>query len=433
MDRLTETARLILEEAGKRGADYAQCEVAESEKREFNVDGGRFSLMRTLFDRDVSVTVLKDRRKGSVRINRFDRPSVLAAVDESLAACESAEPDPAWEFNTEAAQRDFADGCPECDTDALFTRTKELMEDIAERHPRILMEQMITEHDAERRVYMNSAGVAYRTTSGSYGFEMTYSAHDGEKSSSFYGSSVTLADLDRRVIDCALIDRELGDIEKQVDSRPVTGKFTGTAVLAPMALEQVVLYALESSFLSDSSLIDGTSMWKDRLGEQVADASVTISLCPRCPDVVAGPRYTGEGYLCEDFDVIREGVLRSFLLSQYGANRVGGTRAPAVGFNVTMAPGDRSLGEIIGDIERGVLVMRFSGGDPSPAGEFAGVAKNSFLIEHGKVTDALSETMISGCVPDMLRNVRAVSSDVLRDGNAVLPYVAFDGLTISGR
>ena len=47
--------------------------------------------------------------------------------------------------------------------------------------------------------------------------------------------------------------------------------------------------------------------------------------------------------------------------------------------------------------------------------------------------DALSETMISGCVPDMLRNVRAVSSDVLRDGNAVLPYVAFDGLTISGR
>lgn len=433
MERLTELARMILQEAEKQGADYAQCEVAESEKREFNVDGGRFSLMRTLFDRDVSVTVLKDRRKGSVRINRFDGPSVLAAVTESLNACGSAEPDPAWEFNKESADLTFIDGCPECDTDALFARTRELMEDVTERHPKILMEQMITAHDAERRVYMNSEGVTYRTTSGFYGFELMYSAHDGDRASSFYGSSVTLEDLDRRIIDCALIEKELGDIEKQVDSRPMEGKFVGTVVLAPMALEEIVLYALGTGFLSDSSLIDGTSIWKDRLGEKVADTRISLSLSPRCPDVVCGQRYTGEGYLSENFDVIREGVLRSFLLSQYGANRTGGTRAPAGGFNVTMAPGDRSLEEIVGDIGRGVLVMRFSGGDPSSAGEFSGVAKNSFLIENGKITDALAETMISGCVPDMLRSVRAVSRDVLKDGNVVLPYVAFDGLTVSGR
>ena len=433
MERLTELARLILAEAKERGADYAQCEVAESEKREFNVDGGRFSLMRTLFDRDVTVTVLKEQRKGSVRINRFDEASVRAAVAESMAACESAEPDPAWEFDTEPKELSFTDGCPDCDEEALFMRTRELMQAVTEKHPKIMMEQMITEHDAEKRVFMNSAGVIYRTISGAYQFDLMYSAHEGEKGSSFYGSSVTLKDLDKPIADCAFIERELSDVEKQIDTVPMEGKFVGTVLLAPMALAEIVLSTVSNSFLSDASLIDGTSIWKDKLGEQVADESITVSLQPRCPDIVCGQRYTGEGYVAEDFDIIREGRLQSFLLSQYGANRVGGKRAPGSGENVTMAPGTKSLEEIIGGIEKGVLVMRFSGGEPAASGEFAGVAKNSFLIENGRVTDALAETMISGCVPDMLRSVRAVSSDVLKDGTMVLPYVAFDGLTISGK
>ena len=77
--------------------------------------------------------------------------------------------------------------------------------------------------------------------------------------------------------------------------------------------------------------------------------------------------------------------------------------------------------------------MRFSGGAPAASGEFSGVAKNSFLIEKGKVTSALTETMISGCVPDMLRNIRGVSSDLLQDGSVSLPYIVFDGVTISGK
>ena len=77
--------------------------------------------------------------------------------------------------------------------------------------------------------------------------------------------------------------------------------------------------------------------------------------------------------------------------------------------------------------------MRFSGGEPSPSGEFSGVAKNSFLIENGKLVTALTETMISGCIADMLKTVRAISSEVLRDGTCSLPFIAFDGVTVSGK
>ncbi|MBO4377344.1 MAG: TldD/PmbA family protein [Clostridia bacterium] len=433
MDNMMKLADFILAEAKSLGADYCQCTVGESEKREFNVDGGRFSLMRTLFDRGVEVTVLKKQRKGTVHINRFDEDAVRAAVADSVAASESAEPDPAWQFAEGPIDESYTDGAPECDTEALFARTKELMADVTSRHPKILMEQMITEHNAHRAVYKNSQGVTYRTASGDYHFSLMYSAHEGEKGSSFYGSEVTLADLDKPVIDCALIERELSAVEKQIETQPLVGKFVGTAVMAPMALLETVVSTVLFNFVSDRCLIDGTSIWKDKLGEQVADPRLTITFDPRAKHVVSGQHYTGEGYPAQGYDLIREGRLTSFALSQYGANKTGGKRAACSSWEGAITAGEKTLDEIISGVERGVLVMRFSGGEPAASGEFSGVAKNGFLIENGKITCALSETMISACVPDMLNNIRDISSDVLQDGSLSVPYIAFDGITISGQ
>ena len=102
MDKMKELARKILAEAKAKGAEYAQCVVSESEKKEFNVDGGRFSLMRTLFNHNVTITLLKDMRKGTVTINKFDSETVMNAVSDAIAAAESGQPDEAWEFAKEA-------------------------------------------------------------------------------------------------------------------------------------------------------------------------------------------------------------------------------------------------------------------------------------------------------------------------------------------
>ena len=41
--------------------------------------------------------------------------------------------------------------------------------------------------------------------------------------------------------------------------------------------------------------------------------------------------------------------------------------------------------------------------------------------------------MISGNLADMLKNVVAVSKETVCDGTSVLPYIAFRGITISGK
>ena len=101
-------------------------------------------------------------------------------------------------------------------------------------------------------------------------------------------------------------------------------------------------------------------------------------------------------------------------------------------FITTMNQINRSI-QLIKNTEKGILVCRVSGGQPAGNGDFSGVAKNSFLIENGKITKPVLETMISGNLADMLNNIVDISKEVAMDGSTVFPWVAFDGVTVSGK
>ena len=414
------------------GADKAQCSVRFTETHEFNVDGGKFSLFRTLFDNSLTLTAVKDDKKGSVGINRLDDESIAAAAVNCLAIADSGAADPAWAFAEKSENGTFTEGSPEADLDLLFDRTEELMNDIKAQFPLILMEQMIVTHKKRHTVFKNSFGVEYEVLSGNYEIELMFSAHEGEKSSSFFGSGVYTDRLDTPFMELGTIREDLANVSKQLETQPLAGKFTGVAVLPPSSLGTFIGSAL-GNFATDGTLLDGTSPWKDSLGKVVADPAITISAAPLDERIVCGERFTGEGFCSENYDIIKDGVLESFMLSGYVANKTGLPRAKNSSYAIVMKPGDTAYADIIAGIERGILVGRFSGGEPGTSGDFSGVAKNSFLIENGKITCALSETMISGNLGDLLKNVVAISSEVVCDGATVLPYVAFGGVTVSGK
>ena len=433
MEKYKNIAKRILDIATQKGADMAHCSVRESETREFNVDGGEFSLFRTLFDRAVSITLFIGNKKGSVSINRFDDESVNAAIDNCIGAANSATPDTAWELAKNIGDRHFSRGALVPDTEKLFFRTKELAEDIGKRHPKIIIEQMIVMHRSSRGVYMSTTGNCYTSESGKYIAELMYSAHEGDKATSFFGSYVSVADLDTPFIDCALIERELTDIENQIESAGVDGKFTGTVIFTPSCLVSTVFGNIVENFASDGVLLEGTSLWKDKLGQKIADERINVSFNPSDKRIVNGELYTGEGFISEDYDFIKNGVLNSFCLSQYVANKTRNERAKNSSFSLVIEAGDTPLDEIIKGIEKGVIIGRFSGGNPGANGEFSGVAKNGFIIENGRVGKALSETMISGNLADMLNNLVGISKELLVDGDVVAPYMAFGGITVSGK
>ena len=429
---MKKTAQAAVAALQREGADKAQANVSYTITHEFNVDGGEFSLFRTLFDKQLSMTAIQGGRKGTVAQNRYDEETIAAAAKGCLEAAASAQPDENWDFAPLSQNEDFVQGDVKPDTDKLFFRCQELMAAVKERYPKIIMEQMIVDHKEVYRAQANSYGVLFSAHQGCYEVQLMFSGHDGDKASSFFGSGVIADSLDKPFLELGSIEKDLSDVEKQIETTCVEGKFEGTMVVAPGCAGSL-FYTILSDFAGESGLLSGTSPWKDKLGEQVADERITISLAPLDERIVCGSRITGEGFRSENFDVIKNGRLNAFVLGLYAANKLKLPRGGNDSFNAVVAPGDKSIDEIIASIDKGILVGRFSGGQPSSNGDFSGVAKNSFLIENGKIGPALSETMISGNMADMLLRLRAISSEQVADGMSVVPYMAFDGITISGK
>lgn len=414
------------------GADKAQYTLSEKETHEFNVDGGEFSLFRTLFDHSLVITAYKDNKKGTIAINRFDDEAIKAAASDCIKSAESGIADEAYAIAPDQGKDVFRAGAYEPDIDLFFDRTRELMRDIKERHPKILMEQMIVRHDKTHSIYQNTNGTDFETFKGAYSISLMYSAHEGDVATSFFGSDIYTDKLDRPFIELGSVEKDLADVEAQLSTVPVEGKFEGVILLTPSSLGSF-LYSIFSNFVSDSVILEKTSVWLEKLGQQVADERITISMNPSDSRIVCGERYSSDGFRSEDFDIIQNGVLKSFWLSLYVANKSGFAHMKNSSFAVVMEGGDTPYADIVKKIKKGLIVGRFSGGQPGTNGDFSGVAKNSFLIEDGEIKGAVNETMINGNLADLLNNLVAISKETVEDGSTVLPYIAFDKVVISGK
>ncbi len=432
MEHLNNIARRAVDELLANGAQKAQCAASRTETREFNVDGGEFSLLRTLFDNTLSLTAIKDNKRGAISGNRFDGDAIAAAAQSCVEAADSGDADSAWDIAPAENRGSFTVGAPECDLNRFFERLRELMDSVRTRHPSIMMEQLIAQHIREDEVYLNSNGAHFETVSGCYLVSLMFSAHEGEHGSSFFESSVRTASLDSPLLALGSLEKDLCDVEKQIHTVPVEGKFTGVMLLTPACLDDMLEMAI-SNFAGDMTLLNGTSIWREMLGRSVADERLTVSRAPLDKRIVFGERHTDEGFASENFDIIKNGVLESFDISNYVANKTGFPRARNTSSCLLATPGDDTLDGIIAGISNGILVSRFSGGAPGANGDFSGVAKNSFLIRDGRVTDAVSETMISGNLAEMLKNITAISRETVSTGSYVLPYIAFGGITVSGK
>jgi len=426
-------AAYALEALKRAGADKAACKVTRGRKEEFNVEANKFSLLRTLFSDALYLKAICGGKKGVAIVNKVDKDSIDRAVSDCISLSASATPDDAEDIAGKAENKDFAMGIGGPDMDALYGRTDEFLGTLRDEYPRIMLEGMTSDFNAEQATYMNSNGVEFNEDREYYTFDTMFSAKDGDKSSSFNGYGARLASLSAPFIDQGMQRALLAESVRSTDTRMLDGKFVGKVIVTP-ACEDMIWHTIYECFLSDLSLVQGTSRWKDSLGAKVADAKLTMRIAPLHPSVVAGERVTSDGFGSQDADLIRGGELASFALSLYGSRKTGNPRAKNTAFsNIEVAAGDTPLDDMIKGIDRGILLNRFSGASPGPSGDISGVAKNSFLIENGAVTDALSETMVSFNILDILADIPAISTERCGNGITLLPWCCFGGVTISGK
>jgi len=429
---MKDMATYALDKLTKLGADKASVKITSGRKDEFNVEASKFSLMRTLFEDSLNLKAIIGGKKGTISVNKLDRESVDKAVEECIAMANSATPDEAEDIAPLVENKSFSRTIGGANMGKLFSRSKEILDDVKREYPNISLDLMTLFQD-EKTIYLNSNGVEFTDETEGYHVQTTFTAKEGEASSSMNYYGVTVDSLDKPFLDLGMTRTLIDEASRSIKTRMVDDKFVGKIIVTP-SCDDMIWYTIFGCFLNFGSILEGTSRWKDSLGKQVADKKLTMSAVPLNPSVIGGERFTDDGFISADFDYIKDGVLKNFALPLYAANKTGHPRSGNTAFfNLEVAAGDVALQDMIKGIDKGLLINRFSGGMPGPSGDVSGVAKNSFLIENGKITDAVSETMVNFNVIDILQNIPAISRERVETGSTIVPWCCFDGVTVSGK
>lgn len=406
--------------------------LSESQKQELNLEDGDFKLMRTVFDNYGSIKVFENDKMGSVGGNDISEEGLKKLIEDSLSAARSADEDPCHDIAPDQGKDVFVQGVQEPDMDRFIERVQEFLKILEKDYPKIKIAGGAAVIDRWNWFSRNSNGTEFEGIGGQYHFSLEFSAGEGDKNSGADFLGFSMKDLETPIIEMADVKRRLKAVCDRIYPETIDSKFTGTVVLIPDCASQF-LYMLAGNYISGGRIIEGTSLWLDKVGEKVVDEKLSVTLDPFDERIVNGERGTQDGFRSETVKVIDKGVLKTHWLNLYAANKTGRPVVKNTGGDMVVDAGDKTLDEIISTVNKGIIMGGFSGGEPGVNGDFSGVAKNSFLIENGKIKCALSETMVNGNLAEMFNNIRAISKEQICDGGSVLPYIAVDGIVISGK
>lgn len=420
----------LVERAVKAGAADAQVTTVCFDRFEIDFSQRKVDLLRTTTNETTSIMLIADGKRGSASLNGRDPDAVESALRSARQAAEAGLADPANRVAEAPSLPPSRHGPEAPDREAMIERVMACTHELGARYPTIRTRNSIYSFFTKETHFANSRGVRQQERRGWYLFGSMFTAKDGPRTTSFNYSGAASYVPFEQLLSAGAVRPLIEQTLQSFDARPVPEKFVGDVILTPDCLFHLMPTIARS--LNGYELLAGTSPYKDKKGQQIASPLFSLLNRPRSSAFPEGCDFDGFGIPTRDVDVVKDGRLENHLVDFYIANKLGLPQTAGV-WNFVVPPGEKSLAEIIARTRRGIVLSRFSGGNPNSNLDFSGVAKNSFYIEDGTIRHALSETMVSGNLQALLRTIHAVSREHVNFGDHDYPNVAASGVTISAK
>jgi PmbA protein len=418
-------AESALEHMQAAGFHDSHVSVSMSEQDELNIAHNEASLLRSTENYEIVLVGIVDGRKASATLTDI-ADSAIAEVARGLF--ERVHSSPQDDANAVSADQvgHFEQGPMDSDLDLLAEKTNELLDYRARNAPKVMIEEGGATHRMARTHEVTSLGTSLSCTVGYFDLSLMCTASDAGKVSSFNFSGGRANDLrERHAAEFFALGEMLVDTQNQIDTQPIGSRFTGAVILAPSAVSDLVGWLLQQ--LGSQALIADSSVYKDRVGEQVAATSLSLRSHFDAPGHAP---YTVDGFKAEPILLLDNGRLTTLLPDLYGSRKTGLSHTPSTsGWRID--PGSESRADLLASVKQGALVNRLSMGAPAASGDFSGVIKNSFMIEGGKVGAPLAETMIAGNMARMLKDISGISAEHIDYGGEDFPWLRIPGMHFS--
>ena len=438
--RLTDLVARLVEAAGKAGADSADAVAVMGRSTSVSVRLGKVEATEAAESDDISLRVFVGSRVASVGATASSDPAELAARAVAMARVSPEDP-----FQGLADRDRLARTVRDLDLfDATIVPADELRAAALAAEEAALAVQGVT-NSGGSSASAGLGGLVLATTDGFLGryvasrFSRSVSVVAGEgtamerdydySSRLYYGELDAPEAIGRKAAERAV--RRLG--ARKARTGPVA------VVYDPRVARGIAGHL--AAAINGASVARKTSFLRDRMGEKVASAAITVTDDPLKLRGLASRPFDGEGVEGRALTMVERGVLRHWFLSTSAARELGletngrGARSASSvnpsSTNLAIEPGEAAPEDIIGALKTGFYVTEvFGQGVNMVTGEYSRGA-SGFWIENGELTYPVAEVTIAGNLRDMFMHMTP-ASDLDRNFGTAAPTLLVEGLTLAG-
>ena len=421
----------LLDLAKQTGAEAAEVFQSSSSARPVYFEANR---LKQLESNQLEGTALRLWREGRPGIAVAHGPiTPQALVDKAIAISQLNDPE-AIELSRGTAQQ-YPDVGVEVPGTQMINWGESVIAQIRDRYPEVICEAEL-ECDIETTRLVNSLGI-------DYGYhDTTLSSYLGVE---WVRGDDFLTVSDGQVCRDALSPEALAQqVLMRLDwaDRNVAPTVGRVPVLFTAKAADTLWGAVQAA-LSGKRVLEGSSPWSDRIGEQVTSEALTLYQDPddgpfSCP-------FDDEGTQTQKLILIERGVLRLFYTDrtvgkELGDGSTGNGFRPGLGsaptpglFNTLVQPGSATFEELVKTLDDAIVVDQILGETAGISGDFSINVDLGYRVKQGEIQGRVKDTMVSGNVYTALLQLAALGQDADWNGACYTPSVLLSGLSVTGR
>ena len=234
-------------------------------------------------------------------------------------------------------------------------------------------------------------------------------------------------------------------LERARDTAPGFSSGLYPVVFTPRGLSSAFMFPLMTA-LNGRTVIQGASPLEGKLGQAVFDPKVTLVDDPTLRYRPGSRMCDDEAVPCQRTPLIQAGVPVSFLYdletaakakakSTASAHRTLDSLPSPGASNLVLASGSATMHDIIGDMKEGLVVDILMGAGQGNilGGEFSGNVLLGYRVQNGKIIGRVKDTMVSGNVFQLLKDVTLGSPARWVGGQWLLPPVLCPKVNVASR
>ncbi|MCJ7426666.1 MAG: TldD/PmbA family protein [Dehalococcoidales bacterium] len=192
-------------------------------------------------------------------------------------------------------------------------------------------------------------------------------------------------------------------------------------IFTPEGVASALISPLMTAF-NGKTVLEGASPVGKKLGKQVFDSKLSLWDDPTIAYRPYSRPCDDEGVPSRRTPLIEKGVVANFLYdlqtaalaktkSTGSASRGGGLPLPSPS-TLVIAPGKASFDDMVSDIKEGLVIEQLMGAEQGNilGGDFSGNVLLGYKVESGKIVGRVKNTMVSGNVYQLLKEISAIGS-----------------------